>query len=389
MLKTVRDIDISSKKVIIRCDFNVPIENGEIIDDKRLKESLETINYCLNQNCKIILMSHLGRIKDESDLEKNSLEVVSIKLSELLKKNVKFINQTRGKELDNAVKNMNEKEIILIQNTRYEDLKGKKESGNDSDLAKYWAGLADVFINDAFATVHRAHASNVGISMYLPHVIGFLIEKELKHLEELKSPTKPFAVILGGKKVSDKIGVIQNLAPKVDYLLIGGGMAFTFLKAEGYPVGKSIVDQESIDFCQEILEKYEDKIVLPVDIRVNNSFKNIGNIKVKDITEIEDNDIGLDIGDESVKIFKTILKESKTVFWNGPLGVYEFDNFKIATDKILKYLVNNKIKTILGGGDVVASAKNAGVIDKVYYASTGGGATLEYLEGKILPALKD
>ncbi len=389
MIKTVKEIKIENKKVIIRCDFNVPIENKKIIDDTRIKESLETIRYCLNKNCKIILMSHLGRVKEEKDLKKNDLKIVAECLSKLLKKEVFFINETRGKKLEEKVKNMKEKEIILIQNTRYEDLEGKKESQNDAELAKYWANLGEIFINDAFATVHRTHASNVGIASHLPHGIGLLIKKELEHLDELKCPKKPFIVILGGKKVADKIGVIKNLAPKVDYLVIGGGMAFTFLKADGYNIGKSIIDEENISFCKEMLEKYEEKIVLPVDIKTNNEFKNEGTIKIKDITNIEENDYGLDIGPKSIENFKNIIKKSQTVFWNGPLGVYEFDNFKIATDTLLKYITKNKIKTILGGGDILAAAKKAGVEKNIYYTSTGGGATLEYLEGKNLPGLME
>ena len=389
MIKTVKEIEIENKKVIIRCDFNVPIENKKIIDDTRIKESLETIRYCLNKNCKIILMSHLGRVKEEKDLKKNDLKIVAECLSKLLKKEVFFINETRGKKLEEKVKNMKEKEIILIQNTRYEDLEGKKESQNDAELAKYWANLGEIFINDAFATVHRTHASNVGIASHLPHGICLLIKKELEHLVELKCPKKPFIVILGGKKVADKIGVIKNLAPKVDYLVIGGGMAFTFLKADGYNIGKSIIDEENISFCKEMLEKYEEKIVLPVDIKTNNEFKNEGTIKIKDITNIEENDYGLDIGPKSIENFKNIIKKSQTVFWNGPLGVYEFDNFKIATDTLLKYITKNKIKTILGGGDILAAAKKAGVEKNIYYTSTGGGATLEYLEGKDLPGLME
>ena len=342
MIKTVKEIEIENKKVIIRCDFNVPIENKKIIDDTRIKESLETIRYCLNKNCKIILMSHLGRVKEEKDLKKNDLKIVAECLSK-----------------------------------------------NDAELAKYWSNLGEIFINDAFATIHRTHASNVGIASHLPHGIGLLIKKELEHLDELKCPKKPFIVILGGKKVADKIGVIKNLAPKVDYLVIGGGMAFTFLKADGYNIGKSIIDEENISFCKEMLEKYEEKIVLPVDIKTNNEFKNEGTIKIKDITNIEENDYGLDIGPKSIENFKNIIKKSQTVFWNGPLGVYEFDNFKIATDTLLKYITKNKIKTILGGGDILAAAKKAGVEKNIYYTSTGGGATLEYLEGKNLPGLME
>ena len=296
------------------------------------------------------------------------------------------MNKTRGKELEKVVEKMQPKEIILIQNTRYEDLEGKKESSNDKDLAAYWASLGEIFINDAFGTCHRKHASNVGIAANIPSALGFLVEKEVKALEELKCPSKPFILILGGKKVADKIGVIENLITKVDYLLIGGGMAFTFLKAEGYPVGNSIIDSESLEFCKQILEKYEDKIILPLDIKVNNEYANEGSIAIRDITEIKENEIGLDIGPKTVKVFKSYLKKGKTILWNGPLGVYEFSNFKIATDEILNYLVENNIKTILGGGDIVAASGD--LKDKIYHVSTGGGATLEYLEGKPLPGIE-
>ena len=384
MVKTLKDINIKNKTVIIRCDYNVPIEKGKIIDDTRIVSSLPTINHCLDNKCKIIILSHLGRIKEEKDLKKNTLKPVATRLSKLLHKRIKFIDETRGKKLDDAVKEMKQGQIILVENTRYEDLIGNKESKNDKDLAKYWASLGEVFINDAFGTMHRAHASNVGISKNLPSCVGLLVEKELNKLDELKDPERPFTLILGGKKVSDKIGMIEKLLPKVDYLLVGGGMAFTFLKAEGFNTGNSVIDKDSINFCKKILKQYEDKIVLPIDIRVNNEYSNEGNIKVKDISEMDDEDIGLDVGDRTVNIYKNILKMSKTVFWNGPLGVYEFSNFIVSTDQVLNYLINNNIKTILGGGDVVAAATKLGVKDKVYHASTGGGATLEYLEtGKL------
>lgn len=386
MTKTIKDIDLKNKKVIIRCDFNVPIENGKIIDDTRIKASLETIKYALKKNSKIILLSHLGRIKEKEDLEKNNLEPVATRLSELLKKKVEFINETRGEKLESAITKMKPKDIILIQNTRYEDLDEKKESSNNPELAKYWANLGEVFINDAFGTCHRAHASNVGIASILPSAIGFLIEKEINALQELNCAEKPFILILGGKKVADKIGVIENLITKVDYLLIGGGMAFTFLKAEGYQVGNSVVDNESIDFCKKMLKQYEDKIVLPVDIKINKEYSNDGNIVIRDITQIKDNEIGLDVGPNTIEIFKNFLEKGKTVLWNGPLGVYEFSNFKLATDEILNYLVKNNIKTIIGGGDTSAAAQ--GLKDKIHHISTGGGATLEYLEGKTLPGIE-
>lgn len=387
-MKTLKDIKIENKKVIIRCDLNVPIKNHKIIDDNRIKESLKTIKYCLDKNCKIILLSHLGRIKEESDLEKNSLEPVAKRLSKLLNKDIKFINETHGKKLEQAVSTMKAKDIILVQNTRYEDLNDKKESSNDKELGAYWASLGEVFINDAFGTAHRAHASNVGIANNLPSCVGFLIEKELTALKELENPERPFIVILAGAKVKDKIGVIKNLVKKADKLLIAGGMAFTFLKSEGYEIGSSLLDSENIDFCNEMLNKYPNKIILPVDFAVSTTFTNDEKYRQKDITNIEYNEMGLDIGDNSIKLFETYLKDAKTVLWNGPLGVYEFSKYKKSTDEILKFIVDNNIKAILGGGDIVAAATNANLKDKVYHASTGGGATLEYLEGKTLPGLE-
>ncbi len=388
MVNTLKDIDIKNKKVIIRCDYNVPIEKGKILDDTRIQSSLETINYCLDNNCSIILLSHLGRIKEKKDLKKNTLKPVATHLSKLMHKRIKFIKETRGELLEEAVNNLKPGKIILVENTRYEDLNGKKESSCDIELAKYWASLGDVFINDAFGLSHRAHASNTGIAKYLPSCIGFLIEKEINILNELRKPERPFAIILGGKKVEDKIGLIKNLLPQVDYLLIGGGMAFTFLKAEGFATGNSVIDKKSINFCKRILKKYEDKIVLPVDIKTNTIFSNEGEIRSRDIDEIAEEEIGLDVGEKTTKIYKNIIKECKTVFWNGPLGVYEFPNFVKETESLLKYIIKENKKLILGGGDIVAAANILGLKDKVYHASTGGGATLEFLEGKKLKGIK-
>ena len=387
-MKTVRDFDLKDKKVLIRCDFNVPIVNGKISDNTRIVKSLDTIKYCLEQDAKVILFSHLGRIKEEIDLEKNNLKPVAKELGKLLDKKIIFIDETRGEKLEKAVANLKSGEVLLVQNTRYEDLDGKKESSNDGELGKYWASLGDIFINDAFGTIHRAHASNVGIASNLPHGIGFLVEKELSALSSLNSPEKPFIIILGGAKVTDKIGVIKNLIKKADYILIGGGMAFTFLQSEGFEIGSSIVDKDSLDFCKEILEKYQDKIILPVDVLVNTVYEDVKNPELRLISEIKDDEMGLDIGPNSINVFERYLKDAKTVLWNGPLGVCEFSNFKNGTFKIMKYLVNNNIKTILGGGDIVAASTKAKLKDKVYHASTGGGATLEYLEGKKLPGLE-
>lgn len=387
-MKTVRDFDLKDKKVLIRCDFNVPIVNGKISDNTRIVKSLDTIKYCLEQDAKVILFSHLGRIKEEIDLEKNNLKPVAKELGKLLDKKIIFIDETRGEKLEKAVANLKSGEVLLVQNTRYEDLDGKKESSNDGELGKYWASLGDIFINDAFGTIHRAHASNVGIASNLPHGIGFLVEKELSALSSLNSPEKPFIIILGGAKVTDKIGVIKNLIKKADYILIGGGMAFTFLQSEGFEIGSSIVDKDSLDFCKEILEKYQDKIILPVDVLVNTVYEDVKDPELRLISEIKDDEMGLDIGPNSINVFERYLKDAKTVLWNGPLGVCEFSNFKNGTFKIMKYLVNNDIKTILGGGDIVAASAKAKLKDKVYHASTGGGATLEYLEGKKLPGLE-
>lgn len=388
-MKTIKDIDIKNKKVLIRCDFNVPIVNGKIADDTRIKKSLETIKYCLKQNASIILFSHLGRIKEESDLKKNDLKPVAKRLSKLLKQEVIFINKTRGEELEKAAIELKPGQVLLVQNTRYEDLDGKKESSNDEDLGKYWASLGDVFINDAFGTAHRKHASNCGIAKHLPHAVGFLIEKEINALSSLNDPERPFIVILGGSKVQDKIGVIKNIVKKADRILIGGGMAFTFLQSEGFNIGTSVVDYDSLDFCQKMIEKYPNKIVLPVDIKTTTEYSNETEMNIKDITEIEDEDMGLDLGPNTLELFKNYLKDAKEVLWNGPLGVYEFSKYKVGTDEIMQFLVDNNIKTILGGGDIVAAAAKNKLKDKVYHASTGGGATLEYIEGKKLPGLED
>jgi len=387
-MKTIKDLNIDGKKVIIRCDFNVPIKDGKIVDDTRIKGALETIKYCLDRDCKVILLSHLGRVKEKEDLKKNDLSIVAEKLASLLKQDILFSEETRGEDLEDTVNSMEEGDVLLIQNTRYEDLDGKKESGNDEELGKYWASLGEVFINDAFGTAHRAHASNVGIASHLPSAVGFLIEKEMNALKELDKPEHPFVVVLGGAKVSDKIGVIENLVLKADRILIGGGMAFTFLKAEGYEIGKSLLDEENIDFCKKILSKYKDKIILPIDVAVTSEYTNDEKYRLKDIKDISTDEMGLDIGEKTVKLFEDILKTSKIVIWNGPLGVYEFSKYKVGTDKVLKYVVDNNIKTILGGGDIVAAATTANLKDKVYHASTGGGATLEYLEGKKLPGIE-
>lgn len=387
-MKTIKDMNLNNKKVLIRCDFNVPMKEGKIVDDTRITAALPTIKYALEQNAKVVLFSHLGRVKEESDLEKNNLAPVAKRLEELLGQKVTFVPTTRGEELENAINNMQEKDIVLVQNTRYEDLDGKKESKNDPELGSYWASLGDVFVNDAFGTIHRAHASNVGIASHLDSCIGFLIEKELNALKELDNPEHPFVVVLGGAKVADKIGVIENLVKKADKILIGGGMAFTFLKAEGYEIGTSLLDEENIEFCKKMVTDYPNKIVLPVDVAVTTEYSENEEYRTKDISDIEYNEMGLDIGPKTQELFEKYLKDAKVAVWNGPLGVYEFKKYKQGTDNLLQFVVDNNIKIILGGGDIVAAASTSGFKDKVYHASTGGGATLEYLEGKTLPGLE-
>ena len=381
-MKTIRDFDLNNKKVIIRVDFNVhvPIKDGIITDDTRIKESLKTINYAIENNAKVILMSHLGRIKEESDKLKNTLKPVSIRLSELLNKEVKFIPNTRGIELENVINNLNNGDVLLMENTRFEDLPDKKESKNNEELGKYWASLGDIYINDAFGTAHRAHASNVGIASNLESGIGFLIEKELDNLlPAINNPNRPFTVILGGAKVSDKIGVIENLVKKADYILIGGGMAFTFLKAKGMEIGKSLLDDESIDFCKKILSENESKIILPIDV--------VTELKECFITDITKDETGLDIGSKTVKLFKQYLDNSKTIIWNGPVGMFEEDRYSNGTKGICEILKNINATKIAGGGDTASAVKNFGYEEAFTHISTGGGASLELLEGKVLPGI--
>ena len=389
MKKTIKDYDLNGKKVIIRCDFNVPIKEGKITDDNRIKESLPTINYALEQGAKIILMSHLGRIKTEEDKAKNTLAPVATRLSELLSKKVIFISETRGQNLETAVSELENGELLLMENTRFEDLDGKKESGNDKELGSYWASLGDIFINDAFGTCHRAHASNVGIGSNLPNGIGFLVEKELNILgATLEKPTSPFTVILGGAKVSDKINVIENLVKIADYILIGGGMAYTFLKSQNIEIGESLLDSENVDFCKRMLEEYPDKIILPIDSVCNKEIETDLPAVSKFITDLNKDDIGLDIGEATIELFIQYLKDCKTVIWNGPLGMFEKEQYQKGTQKICEYLSKLNSTVIIGGGDTAAAAISFGYKDTFTHISTGGGASLEMMEGKILPGVE-
>ena len=386
MKKSIRDFDLNNKRVIIRVDFNVPIKDNKILDDNRIVMSLETIKYAIENGAKVILMSHLGRVKEEKDKKSKSLRIVAQRLSELLNQEVIFINNTRGSELEETIKELKNGEVLLIENTRFEDLDGKKESGNDLELGKYWASLGDIFINDAFGTSHRSHASNVGIASNLESGIGFLIEEELNKLSLVtNNPEKPFAVILGGAKVSDKIGVIKNLVDKCDYIIIGGGMAYTFLKAQGYNIGNSLLDSDSLDFCKDMLEKYSDKIVLPLDSIVSKEFDK--DVALKNNDNFDNDDIGLDIGDKSIELFKDKLSGCKTVVWNGPLGYSEIEKYSKGTKEILKYLSEKEMTVVIGGGDTASAAINFGYKEIFTHISTGGGASLELLEGKVLPGI--
>ena len=385
-MKRIEDINLNNKKVIIRVDYNVPMDKDlNITDDNRIKESLKTINYCLDKNCKIILLSHLGKVKTEDDLKTKSLKPVSIRLSELLKKEVKFIPETRGELVNNAIKNMKEQDIVMLENTRFEDLNGKLESGCDEELSKYWASLGDVFINDAFGTCHRSHASNVGISKYIKEsCLGFLVLKEIDNLYPLiNNPNKPYTVILGGSKISDKIGVLENLKDKADYILIGGAMAYTFLKANGDNIGKSLYEEESIDFAKNLLNN-TNNIILPIDHVVSSDINN-DNYQVKDKIELDD--IALDIGPKTIELYRSYLEKSKTIFWNGPMGYYENKTYQKGTEEICKIISNIDCISVVGGGDSSSAVINLGYKDKFTHVSTGGGASLELIEGKNLPGI--
>ena len=387
MKKTIKDYDLHGKRVIIRCDFNVPMKDGKITDDTRIQAALPTIEYAINESAKVILMSHLGRVKEEKDLVKNDLFPVAQRLSNLLNQKVLFCKATSGSELKDAVDGLKDGEVLFMQNTRYEDLNGKKESSNDPELGAFWASLGDIYINDAFGTAHRAHASNVGIASHLPNGIGFLIEKELNHLDSLKNPERPYVIIMGGAKVSDKIKVIENLAPIADKIMIGGGMAFTFLKAKGIDIGKSLLEEDSLEFCQKMIATYGDKLVLPVDVNVTTEFSEETPHHICKVSEIGANEMAMDIGPETIAMMKEVLANAKTVFWNGPLGVYEMKEYQKGTNELLNAVANSSIHSVLGGGDIVAAASELGFKDKVSHASTGGGATLEFLEGKELPGI--
>ena len=386
--KTVKDIDVNGNKVLVRCDFNVPIdsETGEITDNRRIRAALPTIQYLLDHNAKVILCSHLGRPKGEFNL-KYSLKPVAEELSKLLNKDVKLAKDVIGESAKELTSNMKEGDIVLLENVRFH----KEEEQNDPEYSKALASMAEIYVNDAFGTAHRAHSSTTGVADYLPAVSGFLIEKELEFLGgALENPKHPFVAILGGAKVSDKIGVIENLLDKVDTLIIGGGMAYTFYKAQGHHIGTSICEEDKLDLAKSILEKAQEKgvkLLLPVDNHVSSEYSNNGEEKMVDSTEIPDGFMGLDIGPKTIEKFEEAVKDAKTVVWNGPLGVCEFDKFATGTKAVATMLSKLDAITIIGGGDSAAAIEKLGLADKMTHISTGGGASLEFLEGKTLPGI--
>lgn len=387
--KTVRDIDVTGKKVLVRCDFNVPLdkETGKITDNRRIRAAIPTIEYLIEHNAKVILCSHLGRPKGEFNL-KYSLKPVAEELSKLLGKEVKLAKDVIGEDAEKLTSEIKEGEVVLLENVRFH----KEEEENNPEFAKKLASFAEIYVNDAFGTAHRAHASTAGVADYLPAVSGFLIEKELEFLgNALDNPERPFAAILGGAKVSDKIGVIENLLDKVDTLIIGGGMAYTFYKAQGHSIGTSICEEDKIDLANDILSKAKEKnveILLPIDNHVSAEYSNEAEDKYVESAEIPEGFMGLDIGPKTIELFKNAIKNAKTVVWNGPLGVTEFSKFEEGTKAIAEALAETQAVTVIGGGDSAAAVEKFGLADKMTHISTGGGASLEFLEGKALPGIE-
>ena len=389
---TVKDVDLKGKKVLVRVDFNVPVKDGVITNDNRITAALPTIKYILEQGGRAILFSHLGRVKEEADKEGKSLAPVAADLAAKLGQEVKFIpGVTRGAELEAAVNALEDGQVLLVENTRFEDVDGKKESKNDPELGKYWASLGDgIFVNDAFGTAHRAHASNVGISANDDKAVaGFLLENEIAYIKEaVETPERPFVAILGGSKVSDKIGVIENLLAKADKVLIGGGMTYTFYKAQGIEIGNSLVEEDKLDVAKALLEKSNGKLILPVDSKEANAFADYTEVKDTEGEAVDPGFLGLDIGPKSIAEFDKALTGAKTVVWNGPMGVFENPDFQAGTIGVMDAIVKQPgVKSIIGGGDSAAAAINLGRADKFSWISTGGGASMELLEGKELPGL--
>ncbi|MGT2951318.1 phosphoglycerate kinase [Streptococcus cuniculi] len=389
---TVKDVDLKGKKVLVRVDFNVPLKDGVITNDNRISAALPTIKYILEQGGRAVLFSHLGRVKEEADKEGKSLAPVAANLAEKLGQDVVFIpGATRGAELEAAINALEDGQVLLVENTRFEDVDGKKESKNDAELGQYWASLGDgIFVNDAFGTAHRAHASNVGISANVEKAVaGFLLENEIAYIQEaVENPVRPFVAILGGSKVSDKIGVIENLLEKADKVLIGGGMTYTFYKAQGIEIGNSLVEEDKLDVAKALLEKANGKLILPVDSKEANAFADYTEVKDTEGEAVDPGFLGLDIGPKSIAKFDEALTGAKTVVWNGPMGVFENPDFQAGTIGVMDAIVKQpEVKSIIGGGDSAAAAINLGRADKFSWISTGGGASMELLEGKVLPGL--
>ena len=369
----IENANIDNKKVILRLDLNVTIKDGNILDDTKIVKSIPTIKYLLNKNCNVLIMSHLGKIKNEMDLKDNSLYIECERLSKLLEMNIVFVKDTR----DNRLKSLlEENRIVMLENTRYEDLPSSLESGCDDSLSRFWASLGDVFVNDAFGTTHRKHASNYGISKYLDTYYGFLIEEEVKGLDPIVNNIEhPFIVIMGGAKVDDKVQLIKSLVDKCDYILVGGGIANTFLKASGFNVGESLYSKDYVDEIAGIITQYRNKVIIPADVVVESN----GVINKKTITEVEDTDVIYDIGDETISIYKDFINKAETIFVNGTVGLYEKEEYKNGTEEILKALSESDAYKIAGGGDAVASVNKLGYENAFDFLSTGGGATLEYI----------
>ena len=389
---TVKDVELKGKKVLVRVDFNVPLKDGVITNDNRISAALPTIKYILEHGGRAILFSHLGRVKEEADKEGKSLAPVAADLAKKLGQDVAFLpGVTRGAELEAAINALKDGEVLLVENTRFEDVDGKKESKNDPELGKYWASLGDgIFVNDAFGTAHRAHASNVGISANVEKAVaGFLLENEIAYIKEaVENPVRPFVAILGGSKVSDKIGVIENLLEKADKVLIGGGMTYTFYKAQGIEIGNSLVEEDKLDIAKALLEKSNGKLILPVDSKEANAFADYTEVKDTEGEAVDSGFLGLDIGPKSIAKFDQELTGAKTVVWNGPMGVFENPDFQAGTIGVMDAIVKQPgVKSIIGGGDSAAAAINLGRADKFSWISTGGGASMELLEGKELPGL--
>lgn len=389
---TVKDVELKGKKVLVRVDFNVPVKDGVITNDNRITAALPTIKYILEQGGRAILFSHLGRVKEEADKAGKSLAPVAADLAAKLGQEVTFLpGVTRGAELETAINALEDGQVLLVENTRFEDVDGKKESKNDPELGKYWASLGDgIFVNDAFGTAHRAHASNVGISANVEKAVaGFLLENEIAYIQEaVEAPERPFVAILGGSKVSDKIGVIENLLEKADKVLIGGGMTYTFYKAQGIEIGNSLVEEDKLDVAKSLLEKSNGKLILPVDSKEANAFADYTEVKDTEGEAVDPGFLGLDIGPKSIAKFDQELTGAKTVVWNGPMGVFENPDFQAGTIGVMDAIVKQPgVKSIIGGGDSAAAAINLGRADKFSWISTGGGASMELLEGKVLPGL--